>query len=233
MLLDRVAVRRVDLPLSQPVASAGAHVSTLTYLLVRLFAGGLEGLGYACVYAGGHADATECLIRDLAPVVQGRDARLRQRIWHDLSCAAAAEVPEVATAAASAYDLALWDLAGKAAGQPVYQLLGAMRDRMPAYYSGLFLNQPLDRLLTEAEQVRAQGFRHAKMRAGKRDLAEDVARVRAVRDAFGPGVSLMVDCSRAFDAPRAIALGRQIESLGIAWLEEPTPPHDLAGSAQV
>ncbi len=235
MLIERVEVQRIDMPLARPVASAGARVSVLTYLAVRLRADGLDGLGYVCVYASGQANQIEAALHGLAPAAQGQDVRLRRRVWDRLWAAAIAAtgVAEVARAATSAYDLALWDLAGKAAGMPMYQLLGARRDRMPAYYSGLFLNEPLDDLLAEAEQVRAQGFRHAKMRAGKPNPAEDVARVRAVQNVLGAGVHVMVDCSRALDAERAIALGQQLEMLGIVWLEEPVPPHDLAGSAEI
>ena len=139
----------------------------------------------------------------------------------------------MSTSALSAYDLALWDLAGKAAGLPVYQMIGAVRDRLPVYYSSLFLNLDEAELVAEAERARSLGFRYVKMRCGRPTIAEDVRRVRAVLEALGDDARLMVDCSRGFDAKRAIQLGRQLDPLGLVWIEEPTPPDDLAGSAQV
>jgi L-alanine-DL-glutamate epimerase-like enolase superfamily enzyme len=75
----------------------------------------------------------------------------------------------------------------------------------------MFLNLTLDELLQEAEQIREQGFRYAKMRVGRPTLREDAERVRAVQQALGDEIRLMIDCSRAFDAGQAIRLGRELE----------------------
>ena len=235
MRIERVTTDLVRLQPPRLIASAGARVSSLDYVLVRLdTADGLVGLGYACIYAGREARALQTLIEDLADLVAGVDARFRGRVWHALWRATSSMGHAgLSTAAVSAYDLALWDLAGKGARQPVYQLIGAVRDRLPVYYSGLFLNLSEADLVTEATEARARGFRYVKMRCGRPTIAEDVQRVRAVREALGDGVRLMVDCSRAFDAKRAIALGRQLEAFDLVWLEEPTPPDDLRGSARV
>ena len=204
----------VRLPLERAVASAGARVAALDYVLVRLAAGGgLEGLGYACLYAaaptgGAHGGALRVLAGDLAPLVEGEDVRLRGRVWRALWRASAAlGHGDLALAAVSAYDLALWDLAGKAAGLPVWQLLGAVRDRLPVYYSGLFLGATEAELVAEAAPLAGQGYRAAKMRVGRPTPEEDAARVAAVREALDPGVRLLADCSRSLDAGRAIRLG--------------------------
>jgi L-alanine-DL-glutamate epimerase-like enolase superfamily enzyme len=233
--IERVTSELVRLQPERPVASAGARVTSLDFVLVRLeTADGLAGLGYACIYAGPEAGALRVLVDDLAVLVRGEDLRLRGRIVQQLRRATASMGRAgLATSALSAYDLALWDLAGKAAGQPVYRMLGAVRDRLTVYYSGLFLNLDEADLVAEAHEARSQGFRYVKMRCGRPTVAEDVRRVRAVLDALGDGVRLMVDCSRGFDAKRAIQLGRHLEPLGLVWLEEPTPLEDLAGSAQV
>jgi L-alanine-DL-glutamate epimerase-like enolase superfamily enzyme len=233
--IERVTTELVRLQPPRPIASAGARVSSLDYVLVHLeTTGGLTGLGYTCVYAGPEAGALRVLVDDLAELVRGQDARFRGRIWHQLRRAMASLGNSgMSTSVLSAYDLALWDIAGKAAGQPVYQLIGAVRDRFPIYYSGLFLNLDETDLVAEAEHARSEGFRYVKMRCGRPTIAEDVRRVRAVLDTLGDDVRLMVDCSRGFDAKRAIQLGRQLEPFNLVWIEEPTPPDDLAGSAQV
>lgn len=235
MKIQKVTTELVRLQPERPLASAGARVTSLDYVIVNLeTADGLAGLGYACIYAGPEAGALRVLLDDLAPLVRGEDARFRGRIWQKLRRAMASlGQAGMSTSALSAYDLAIWDLAGKAAGLPVYQMIGAVRDRLPVYYSSLFLNLDEAELVAEAKQARSQGFRYVKMRCGRPTVAEDVRRVRAVLEALGDDARLMVDCSRGFDAKRAIQLGRQLDPLGLVWIEEPTPPDDLAGSAQV
>jgi L-alanine-DL-glutamate epimerase-like enolase superfamily enzyme len=233
--IERVTTELVRLQPPRPLASAGASVSSLDYVIVTLeTADGLSGLGYACIYAGREAGALRVFLDDLADLVRGEDARFRGRIWQKLKRAMSSlGQAGMTTASLTAYDLALWDLAGKGAGQPVYQLLGAVRNRMPVYYSSLFLNLSESELVAEAEEARSRGFRYVKMRCGRPTIAEDVRRVKAVQEALGDDARLMVDLSRGFDAKRAIRLGRELEPLGLVWIEEPTPPDDLAGSAQV
>lgn len=235
MKIASVRSELVRLQPERPIASAGARVSSLDYVLVHLeTADGLAGLGYTCVYAGPEAGALRMLIDDLAGLVKDQDARLRGRIWQQLRRAMGSMGNTgLSMSVLATYDLALWDLAGKAAGLPVYQLLGAVRDRLPVYYSSLFLNLDEAELVAEAQQARALGFRYVKMRCGRPTIDEDVRRVRAVVDALGGDAQVMVDCSRGFDAKRAIRLGRELEPFGLVWIEEPTPPDDLAGSAQV
>lgn len=174
MRVERVTTELVRLQPPRPLASAGARVSSLDYVLVHLeTAGGLAGLGYACVYAGPEAGALRVLVDDLAVLVQGQDARFRGRIVQTLRRAMASlGHAGMSTSALSAYDLALWDIAGKAAGMPVYQLVGAVRDRLPVYYSSLFLNLDEAELVAEAEHARSQGFRYVKMRCGRPTVAE-------------------------------------------------------------
>ena len=78
-----------------------------------------------------------------------------------------------------------------------------------------------------------EGFRAMKMRIGKPRIEEDVDRVRAVRQAIGPDVDLMVDANQRFTAEHAIRLGRKLEEFNLTWFEEPVPAYDLEGSARV
>jgi Enolase C-terminal domain-like len=99
----------------------------------------------------------------------------------------------------------LWDLAGRAARLPVWQLLGATRDRLPVYYSGLFLGATLDELLAEAAPLTGLGYRAVKLRVGSPDPDEDVARVTAVRAVLAAGVRLLLDSGD----PPGLRQGRQ------------------------
>ncbi|WP_283093873.1 enolase C-terminal domain-like protein, partial [Achromobacter sp. Marseille-Q0513] len=79
----------------------------------------------------------------------------------------------------------------------------------------------------------AQGFRAVKMRLGMADMLEDVRRVKAVREAIGPGVRLMADANQGLNEAQAIRLGRLLEEHDLAWFEEPLPAWDVAGLARV
>jgi D-galactarolactone cycloisomerase len=142
--------------------------------------------------------------------------------------------------ALSAVDLALWDLAGKRLGQPVHALLGgAHRERVVAYATGCYYRSGHERwedtasLADEACSYLEAGFRALKMKIGLLPLAKDLARVRAVREALGPDVPLMVDANHAYAAHTAIAAGRGLEAAGVYWFEEPVVPEDRIGYRQV
>jgi L-alanine-DL-glutamate epimerase-like enolase superfamily enzyme len=156
--------------------------------------------------------------------------------------------------AISGIDIALWDIAGKAAGLPLYRLLGAARDRVEVYASGGFYEEgkSIDDLAAEAEGYRARGFRGMKMKVGRNpstgshlrhlvgeaercevDAQEDIARVAAVRRALGQKAKLMVDANCAWSPAFAIEMGRAFEPYGLYWIEEPVATDDIDGSAAV
>jgi L-alanine-DL-glutamate epimerase-like enolase superfamily enzyme len=156
--------------------------------------------------------------------------------------------------ALSGIDIALWDLVGQAAKLPLYRLLGGYRDRLVAYASAGFyaVNKGPEQLADEVRGYVAKGFRHVKIKVGRNpevllnplenmwapdyatvSLEEDVERVRAVRAAIGDGIGLAIDANNAWTPSVALAFMRRVEPLRIAWLEEPVPTDDYAGSAQV
>jgi len=128
----------------------------------------------------------------------------------------------------------LWDLRGKAAGLNVARLIGACTTAVPAYHSGgLWISRSVDELQREAADFVAQGWRAMKMRISKPRAEEDVARVRAVREAIGPDIGLVVDSNQQLTVPRAIRLGRMLEEFNLTWFEEPIPYQDHAGEAEI
>ncbi|MGC9349842.1 MAG: mandelate racemase/muconate lactonizing enzyme family protein, partial [Anaerolineae bacterium] len=145
----------------------------------------------------------------------------------------------------SGADIALWDIAGKALGQPVWALLGAKyRDHVPAYASTLFRPTP-DAMKRAVDGYLAQGFRAIKFGWGVfgRDLDLDVALVRAAREAAGPAVTLMVDAGwygvdhQAPFRPRSLKdwgrLVRALEELDVFWLEDFLHPDNVSGYARM
>ena len=139
--------------------------------------------------------------------------------------------------AMSAIDNALWDVKGKALGQPVWRLLGGAQSRVPAYAAGGYYQEGkgLRELCAEAEQSVSLGYRAVKMKVGWEGvtLKEDAERVGAVRDATGPDVDLMIDANNAWDAITAIKFGRMVEKYEPYWFEEPVHADDLRGGTQV
>jgi L-alanine-DL-glutamate epimerase-like enolase superfamily enzyme len=175
------------------------------------------------------------LIREeLAPEVQGEDPFLirgiRDKLWRLTDYHGTAGL---ALLGISAVDIALWDLVGHALRQPVWRLLGAVRDRMPAYAMVGWLNFDVEELKPIAERAVAQGFRGVKMKVGAPTLEEDVARIEAVRGVVGPDLSVMVDANQVFSLPEALRRGRVYQELGCFWFEEPLRADDHAGLAEL
>jgi D-galactarolactone cycloisomerase len=129
-------------------------------------------------------------------------------------------------------DIALWDLAGKALGKPVCELLGpVLRTRIEAYCTALYRKDWPDLaegLATEAREWVARGYRRIKMKIGY-DPVTDVKIVRAVREAIGGDIGLGVDSNCAYDTGTAVALAHQLEPFHLMWWEEPLLEDDLAG----
>jgi D-galactarolactone cycloisomerase len=195
---------------------------------------GLSGFGEAY----GPPQPNRTLVDELyAPRLVGRDPLEQAVIWEDLYGTFRDYGRKGwAVAAVSAIDIALWDLKGKALGQPIWKLLGgAFRREVRAYATGLYRHRVDDNataLAREAEGYAAEGFRAMKMKVGF-GVDEDLRNVRAVRAAIGPDRLLAVDANHAYDAAQAIRLGRKAEGADLAWLEEPVLPEDLDGYCQV
>jgi D-galactarolactone cycloisomerase len=135
-------------------------------------------------------------------------------------------------------EVALWDIIGKATGRPVCQLLGGrVRDRVLAYATGLYYYpaqaDPSAARVAEARRYVDQGFRAIKMKVGGLTRDEDIREVQRIRAAIPDEMALMVDANGAYDSRTAIALGRSLEQLGVAWFEEPVQRSDLDGYVEV
>ena len=137
-------------------------------------------------------------------------------------------------------DCALWDLAGRALGLPVYKLLGAYRDKVPAYASTMCgddlpggLDTP-EAYAAFAVRCRERGYPAFKLHTwqppvpGAPDVRRDVAACAAVREAVGPDVPLMLDPYHYYSREESLVLGRELEKLGFAWMEEPMDEHSMS-----
>lgn len=135
----------------------------------------------------------------------------------------------------SKVDIALWDLAGKLLGQPVWRLMGGARSVVAGYGAGgmYYDGRGIPELVQEVEGFVEDGFKHVKIKVGRLSIAEDIARVRAVRQAIGPNIELMIDGNHVWSVTEAIQFARACDEFRIFWLEEPVDPWDHRGCAEV
>ncbi|MFP6899982.1 MAG: mandelate racemase/muconate lactonizing enzyme family protein, partial [Opitutales bacterium] len=138
--------------------------------------------------------------------------------------------------ALSAVDLALWDLKAKAAGEPLWHLLGGFPEkRVEAYNTDCgWLDRSLDKLVDDCRMmIEEEGFPGVKIKVGKPDPEEDLQRVQAVRKGIGPNARLMVDANAKWDLPTAIEWGPRFAEFDLTWFEEPLWHDDVAGHARL
>ncbi|MCL4834597.1 MAG: mandelate racemase/muconate lactonizing enzyme family protein [Caldilineaceae bacterium] len=187
----------------------------------------------------GLSTPSAALLHDwFAPHLLGADPMQRNGLWekmyHQLHNANLAG--GFGGNAISAVDIALWDIAGKAAGLPVCEMLGGrVREKVAVYATGLYYTEGEfpDRLLDEARMYVELGFLGMKTKVGGLSVREDVERVAAIREAIGPDIFLMVDANQAYNATTAIRIGREMDNLEVFWFEEPVGAKDVEGYLQV
>lgn len=236
MRISAIRLETVRVPLPRPIPTNGLVITGTDCLLAFVEASdGTTGEGLVFTLNGERLGAVRELAQSLVPLLVGTDATMAgafwQRAWEALKFLGHRGATMVGLAV---LDMALWDLRAKLAGLNVSRLIGACHEVVPIYRSGgLRLSLGIDGLQEEAAAFRREGFRAMKMSLGKVDLREDVARVRAVRDALGPDIALMADCNQRFTPAQAIRLGRHLEEFQLDWIEEPVVFHDHAGEAVV
>jgi L-alanine-DL-glutamate epimerase-like enolase superfamily enzyme len=232
MKITRVETLVVNLPMvidgATPMLGGRARTS-IDMLLVRLDTdAGITGWGEAFGHRIFHA--TRAAIDTLlGPMCVGRDPSQIAALTEDLQRVLHGVGRNGPTMyALSGIDIALWDIAGKVAGLPLYRLLGgSCRADLPAYAS-LLRYGAAPAVAHYTEQALARGYRHIKLHE------TTVPEVKAARDVAGPGVPIMVDTNCPWTVAEAIAMARRLAPLELHWLEEPVwPPENLAGLADV
>ena len=177
----------------------------------------------------------------LAAIVIGEDPRNHLLLWERMYAGMRVRGHRAGfyIEAISGIDIALWDLAGKIAGAPIYQLLGgAFRNPVRVYASGLPAlpddapAEAFEELGHEAEAIAARGFTGLKMALG-RGLKGDLRSFRAVRDRVGSDFNIYTDAAGVYDRAQALRLGRELQDLGAGWLEMPTFPEDVEGYVEL
>ncbi|UOE44216.1 mandelate racemase/muconate lactonizing enzyme family protein [Agromyces larvae] len=226
--IARVDTRLLRAPLSRPW---GPDVTDLTIIeVVVADTDGATGYGFSWTPTiGGHA-VRALLDHDIREFVLGRPADAGT-LWPDLWAHLHEAGGGVTTIAMAGVDLALWDLAARRAGRGLVDHLGRRRADTTAYGSGVNLHYPLDELVAQAGRWVEAGFTGVKVKVGSPELADDVRRIRAVRETIGPDRFLAIDANQRWSLAQAERAIGELAPFDLRWIEEPLRADDLPAHA--
>jgi L-alanine-DL-glutamate epimerase-like enolase superfamily enzyme len=235
-VIERIELSLVDLePKAKRTDAIQSFVSQETPL-VRVFdRDGAVGTGYSYTIGTGGSSIMHLLADHLAPRLIGRDANDIEALWRDLFFHThATTVGAITALALAAIDTALWDLKGRRASLPLHVLAGGAKTACSLYTTeGGWLHLPPAALVDDALAAKARGFGGTKIKVGRPHVAEDVERLHAVREAVGDDWDIMTDANQAFTLAEATRRARHLETLDVAWFEEPMPADDVSAHADL
>lgn len=239
MKIARVWATPLNLPVTVQ-ASSGTKSTSLSVCLVQIETDtGLIGTGMTAIT---EEEVIGSIVNDIAAHhLVGLDPLRHEQIWERLYWLLTPRGQSgYASHAIAAIDLALWDIKGQALNEPCWRLLGGARAEVPVYATFGFAFFERDELAAAAKDWVGRGFNRLKMTVGhhalaRRDeprpldvvIAEDVQRIRAVREAVGPDVQLYIDANCSLDYFHALKLAQQVEPYGISFFEEPLTHNDI------
>ena len=222
--IETVAVR---VPLGRVYAGSHYHMTHRSTVIVRVVADGLVGEAYA-------GDEDESLLRiekivteELAPVLIGQDALAVERCW-ELARPATFDIlrdRRLGLVACAGVDLAIWDLVGKALGQPLWKLWGGYGNSRPMIAIGGYYGPEAD-IEAEVAEFREMGLAGMKFKVGGLTPEADAARFRRARAAAGPDFVLAADANQGWRPDDAVRFARLVEDQDLLWLEEPCRWHN-------
>lgn len=235
--IHNVEVRLIKVPLAKPVSDAKVIQGKQTPLKEVMITTatitteeGRTGFGYTyCKRNGGPAQYA--LTLEYAPLLIGEDPNDISRLWNKLLWSSISiGNTGVAVQGITPFDIALWDLKAKRADLSISKLLGQYKTEVPCYNTtGGFLQDSIEEVIENAHKVLSEGAGGIKIKVGQKDYKKDVARVKALREAVGDDVPLMVDANQQWDVSTALKAGRQLDEFDLVWLEEPVGAHDVDG----
>jgi L-alanine-DL-glutamate epimerase-like enolase superfamily enzyme len=237
MKIERVHTVLLRVPVKeQTITDSQTVVDAVEFLQVELTTdAGISGFGMNWSYTPGLRAAQVCVTDDYVPLLVGQDPLQRKELVkrcyasnHFVGRVGASQV------GLAAVEFALWDIACKAVGLPLWKYLGPCRDKVKAYSTdGGWLAASTDDLKQNAARLIERGFDAIKIKLGRPDPREDYERIKAVRDLIGPKISLMTDVNCAWTLDTAKRLGSQLAEFDISWLEEPLHPFDKKAHAEL
>ncbi len=232
MTIADIRTHLLSVPFTDPPQTGFLTLGDIDLLVVEVERDdGVIGTGHLHPLAGGMRTLDMCIHEMLKPLLIDEDESDVEALWQKMWQATFIQGRMgITVMAQSALDMALWDLQGRAAGKPLWQLWGGAGDPLPIYGSGCFRGLGHDGMIEKAERYVAQGFTAIKMQvAHVFSHDEDVANVRDMRSALGDDIEIMVDVNQGWGVDEAIGVGRRLDDYRLAWLEEPVMADDFDG----
>ncbi len=228
-------LRSVEVPLARPLVTRVVTIDKAAFVLIDLETEeGVTGRAYLFGYSGAGNACFMPALRWLADALKGEKIDPETLFDKARKTLTLMGHEGIALMAVSGFDMACWDAHAKARGKPLVEVLGGATGPVPAYNSnGLGLIAP-EAAADEAKRLVAEGnYTAVKVRLGRETLDQDLAVLRAVRDAVGADVLLPVDFNQGLDVDEAIRRGHALDGEGVYWIEEPTRYDDWAGNARI
>ncbi|HET7506572.1 MAG TPA: enolase C-terminal domain-like protein [Kofleriaceae bacterium] len=230
--LRGLRVHALRVPMAQPHQTAGGTVAESPLVLVDITTDdGVVGHGVAFTYTPAALRPTADLIRSLEPLLAGEPlapVEIEQKLARRFRLLGTQGLVGMALAAV---DMALWDALARRHGVSLVRLLGGTPKPLAAYgavgYDGVAGSA------RAAEDWARRGFTAVKAKIGYATVQDDVATIRAMREAVGPSVAIMVDYNQCLTPAAAVQRLRVLDDEGLLWVEEPTLAHDHAGHARI
>lgn len=240
MKITRIECDLLHVPLNRPRASpleaSGGRLNHLVTLLVRLHTdGGLVGIGFAYALQSSGRALLAIAEDDIAPLLLNEDPldnqRHASRVYWRLQTVGRRGLVQQAY---SAFDVAMWDLKGKAAGLPLHKLLGGAQESAEVYGSDTaWLWMSVEQIVEASQPYLDQGLKGLKIKIGA-NAADDLDRLTRLREELGEDVWLAVDANERYDYTTALTMGRFFEEeIGVGWFEEPITCEDAEGHARL
>jgi L-alanine-DL-glutamate epimerase-like enolase superfamily enzyme len=230
MKISDVRAYTLSAPIKKPWKISGMLMAEMTATIVEVESdSGMIGYGEALTRLG-PAATQEIVASILKPVLVGSDPLEVDVLWERMfsTMKGRGHWKGFMVEAISGVDIALWDLLGKALDQPVCKLLGGChREKLESYASSIMLMEEQE-MVADARDLVERGFRKIKVKVGI-GVEKDFRNIKAIREAVGPGIGIMVDANCGYSLEQAMRFGRMMESMDALWFEEPLPPYDFDG----
>jgi mandelate racemase len=225
-------VRAVKVPMAQPHRTASGVITESPLVLVDLeTSSGLVGHSFVFTYTAAALEPTATLVKNFEALVAGQPLMPEMLTRALLARFRLLGAHGLVGMAISAIDMAAWDAHARSLEMPLWKVLGATAHPTPAY-GGIGYDGERDSAM-EAERWAKRGFKGVKAKIGYPTVEEDLAVIRAIRAAVGPGVAVMVDYNQSLDVAQAKARLARLDGEGLGWVEEPVMAENYAGMAEV
>jgi L-alanine-DL-glutamate epimerase-like enolase superfamily enzyme len=254
MRITAVETIALSYPMPYALTYARGRYQTRDALLVKVLTDedGLHGWGESAMWGGPHSVTATAIADEIAPLIIGEDPRRPEFLWEKVYQSTYYHGRKgLVIAALSGIDIALWDIIGKVAGQPLWRLFGGFGQPLSTYASAGYYRDDYGpaELAADVTQARQAGYRGYKMKIGnipqvvhggvlgdvpaRLRFDDDIARVAAARNALGPDLNLMVDANTSLSTRMAMRYAEAMVAFNIRWFEEPTEPENVEGCAAV